>query len=277
MTLWNFFESISTASRFKRLGRFLASPSGFLYPSYIISRADFERTSVDRFIQNIKIASNLELLLDAGAGNFRFKQTLLDKNYNYESHDFDQVFDQDSRGKHTYVSDIISIPVEDSRFNVVVCTQVLEHLPEPLAAFKELARILKPNGELFLTTNLLFPVHGAPYDFFRFTSFGLEHLCRESGFSEIEITPRGGFFRFFAKVVFDLPSILTSWIFFDGASPHGQRELKLKSWPLIVLLLPLVFVLDLTCTLLAFLISQFDWMDKKQRFTLGYQLYAKRA
>jgi hypothetical protein len=102
-------------------------------------------------------------------------------------------------------------------------------------------------------------------------------LCRESGFSEIEITPRGGFFSFFAKVVFDLPSILTSWIFFDGASPHGQRELKLKSWPLIVLLLPLVFVLDLTCTLLAFLISQFDWMDKKQRFTLGYQLYAKRA
>jgi SAM-dependent methyltransferase len=242
----------------------------------MILQADRERGSVDEFMQNIRISASNELLLDAGAGNFRYKELLMSKNYKYESHDFDQVFDQNSRGKHTYVSDIRSIPVEPNRFDVVVCTQVLEHLPDPLAAFRELARILKPSGELYLTTNLLFPVHGAPYDYFRFTNFGLEHLCQESGFSKIEIVPRGGFFSFCAKIVFDLPAITSSWLFFGNANPHGQREFKIKSWPLVLIFVPAIFALDLLSTLLAFLISQFDWLDKKRRFTLGYQLHATR-
>jgi SAM-dependent methyltransferase len=256
----------------KGIGKFLISPSSYLLPRYIISRADSERAIVDQFILSIRNAQPGELLLDAGAGNFRFREVLIEKKYNYESQDFEQVFDQNSRGKHTYVCDINSIPAESNRFGVVVCTQVLEHLPDPLGALKELARILKPGGELFLTTNLLFPIHGAPYDFFRFTNFGLEHLCVESGFSNIEVVARGGFFRLCGKIIFDFPAIASSWLFFDGSSPHGQRELKIRSWPLVVLFTPVVFLLDIVSTCLAFLVSNLDWIDRKRRFTLGYQL-----
>ncbi len=258
----------------RSVGKFFASPSTYIFPKYLISHADPERSHVDEFIKNIRIARPGELLLDAGAGNFRFRELLLEKNFIYESQDFEQVFDQNSRGKHTYVCDIKSIPVESSRFGVIVCTQVLEHLPDPLGAMKELSRVLKPGGELFLTTNLLFPIHGAPFDFFRFTNFGLEHLCRESGFSNIQVVARGGFFCLCAKIIYDLPAIASSWLYFGGSSPHGQRELKIRRWPLVVLLTPGIFLLDIFTTLVAFLVSKLDWIDRKRRFTLGYQLRA---
>ena len=268
---------IETATWIRGLGKFLVSPSAYIFPKYIISRADSERAVVDQFIKSIRVAQGSELLLDAGAGNFRFRELLIKKEYIYESQDFEQVFDQNSRGKHTYVCDINSIPVESNRFGVVVCTQVLEHLSDPLGTFRELARVLKPGGELFLTTNFLFPIHGAPYDFFRFTNFGLEYLCAESGFSKIVVVARGGFFSLCAKIIFDLPAIATSWLFFGGASPHGQRELRIGNWPLVAIFTPAVFLLDIFSTLLAFLVSQLDWMDRKRRFTLGYQLRATRA
>jgi SAM-dependent methyltransferase len=262
------------ASWVRDVGKFLVSPSNYVFPNFVITQADSERAVVDQFILSIRAAQPGELLLDAGAGNFRFKESLIEKDYIYESQDFEQVFDQNSRGKHTYVCDITSIPAESNRFGVVVCTQVLEHLPDPLGALKELARVLKPGGELFLTTNLLFPIHGAPYDFFRFTNFGLEYLCRESGYSNIEVVPRGGFFRLCAKVIYDFPAIATSWLFFGGSSPHGQRELRIRSWPLVVVLTPAIFILDVISTLVAYLVSKLDRFDRKRRFTLGYQLRA---
>jgi SAM-dependent methyltransferase len=267
---------VETVTWIRGLGKFLVSPSAYALPKYIISHANSERAVVDRFIQSMRVARSGELLLDAGAGSFRYREILIEKDYIYESQDFEQVFDQNSRGQHTYVCDIESIPVESNRFGVVVCTQVLEHLPDPLGAFKELARILKPGGELFLTTNLLFPIHGAPYDFYRFTNFGLEYLCKETGFSNIEVTARGGFFSFFAKVIFDLPAIATSWLFFSGASPHGQREFKIRNLTLVIIFTPAIFLLDICSTFLAFLVSQLDWIDRKKRFTLGYQVRATR-
>lgn len=276
MSLRSVQISLVNSKGIRSIGKFLICPSLYILPKYIISRADPERGIVDKFIQDIKVARPGELLLDAGAGNFRFRDLLKEKDYIYESQDFNQVFDQDSRGKHTYICDINNIPVETHRFDVIVCTQVLEHLPDPLRAIQELSRILKPGGELFLTTNLLFPIHGAPYDFFRFTNFGLEYLCRESGFSKIEIVARGGFFSLCAKVIFDLPAIATFWLLYGGTNPHGQRELKIISLPLVAFLTPLIFLLDIFATILAFLVVQLDGIDRKRRFTLGYQLHATR-
>ena len=268
--------SLQTSSKIRSIGKFLINPSLCLLPKLIVARADPERSIVDKFIHNIQDAPSGQLLLDAGAGNFRFKDLLVGKGYTYESQDFDQVFDQNSLGKHTYVCDIQEIPVESGRFDVVVCTQVLEHLADPLGAFEELSRTLKPGGQLYLTTNFLFPIHGAPYDFFRYTNFGLEYLCKKSNFTIIEIVPRGGFFALFAKVIFDFPTIITFWLFYGGGNPHGQRKIKIKSLPIIFLFIPGIFALDIFCTVLAFLVGQLDPIDKKRRFTLGYQLHATR-
>lgn len=64
-------------------------------------------------------------------------------------------------------------------FEVVVCTEVLEHLPEPQRAINEMYRVLQPGGTLILTTRFLFPIHDAPHDYFRFTKYGLRHLLRK--------------------------------------------------------------------------------------------------
>jgi len=258
---------------FLQLGKFFVNPSHYLYPKSLILYSDAERRIVDEFVAAIPNAKNSALLLDAGAGSFRYRDTLMNKGYTYESQDFVNVFDLSKRGQHTYTCDINAIPVEAERFEVIICTQVLEHLENPLTAFLELERILKKGGSLYLTTNFLFPIHGEPFDYFRFTKFGLQSLSSASGFVINEIQPRGGFFSLVAKIIFDGPAVLKCWLLYGGVSPHGHYEIKPKNSFFVLILLPIVFLLDLACTLTAFFISKFDFLDRKKRFTLGYQLH----
>lgn len=76
------------------------------------------------------------------------------------------------------VSDAQRLGVTTASFDVVLCTEVLEHIPNPQQAIDEMFRVLKPGGRLVLTTRFLFPIHDAPHDYFRFTKYGLRHLMR---------------------------------------------------------------------------------------------------
>jgi SAM-dependent methyltransferase len=76
------------------------------------------------------------------------------------------------------IGDAQALGIRDAAFEVVLCTEVLEHLPEPQRAIDEIFRVLEPGGELLLTTRFLFPIHDAPHDYFRFTKYGLRHLLR---------------------------------------------------------------------------------------------------
>lgn len=76
------------------------------------------------------------------------------------------------------LGDAQALAFRDAAFDVVLCTEVLEHLPEPQRAIDEMWRVLKAGGTLLLTTRFLFPIHDAPHDYFRFTKYGLRHLLR---------------------------------------------------------------------------------------------------
>lgn len=76
------------------------------------------------------------------------------------------------------LGDAQALGLSSSAFDVVLCTEVLEHLPEPQRAIDEMFRVLKPGGTLLLTTRFLFPIHDAPHDYFRFTKYGLRHLLK---------------------------------------------------------------------------------------------------
>lgn len=124
-----------------------------------------------------------DIVLDAGAGdqrNNRFFGHCI-----YESADFEKV------EKHympsTYVCDIASIPVPDARFDAVIFSQVMEHLPKPDLVVRELFRILKPGGRLFYSAPLFFHEHETPYDFFRYTQFGVRHIFESAGFRVPEV------------------------------------------------------------------------------------------
>ena len=76
------------------------------------------------------------------------------------------------------VGDAQLLGIGAATFDVVLCTEVLEHLPEPQKAIDEFERVLKPGGTLLLTTRFIFPIHDAPHDYFRYTKYGLRHLLR---------------------------------------------------------------------------------------------------
>lgn len=77
-------------------------------------------------------------------------------------------------------------------FDTVLAIQLLEHLPEPREFFSEIHRILKSGGILILTVPLVNPVHEVPYDFLRYTSFGLVYWTQKMGFKIIKVKEQGG-------------------------------------------------------------------------------------
>jgi len=84
------------------------------------------------------------------------------------------------------IADAQVLGVASETFEVILCTEVLEHLPEPQRAIDEMFRVLKPGGTLLLTTRFLFPLHDAPHDYFRFTKYGLQYLLRRFDILELK-------------------------------------------------------------------------------------------
>jgi SAM-dependent methyltransferase len=83
----------------------------------------------------------------------------------------------------------VSLPFKDLSFDNLVSFQVMEHVPEPLDFLREAFRVLKPGGYIFLTTPFMWGEHEEPYDYFRYTRYGLRYLVEKVGFKVIEINP----------------------------------------------------------------------------------------
>jgi len=80
-----------------------------------------------------------------------------------------------------------TVPMPDCSVEMVLSTQVLEHVSNPAHYVAECFRVLKPGGSLLLTTHGLFHDHGCPYDFQRWTADGLRRLIEQAGFRVDEV------------------------------------------------------------------------------------------
>ena len=86
-----------------------------------------------------------------------------------------------------------AIPVEDASFDVVLCLQVLEHVPDPGAAVQELRRAVRPGGRVLLSTHGIYPFHPNPDDLWRWTQQGLERLLfTNAEWSSVTVIPGAG-------------------------------------------------------------------------------------
>ena len=77
-------------------------------------------------------------------------------------------------------------PVENGEFDWVICNQVFEHVYNPDQFLSEITRVLKFKGGLLMTVPFVWDEHEQPYDFARYTSFGLKYLLEKHGFTVVE-------------------------------------------------------------------------------------------
>lgn len=104
------------------------------------------------------------------------------------------------RGQVDFACPAHAIPVQAENFDSVFCTEVLEHVPDPLAVWREFHRILRPGGQVLLATPMYWPAHELPYDFYRYPEHGLRYLATSAGFEIKELWPRGGRWAFLGQV-----------------------------------------------------------------------------
>jgi SAM-dependent methyltransferase len=91
------------------------------------------------------------------------------------------------------VGEVEAIPAEDGGFDLVVCTQVLEHCGDPAQAVRELRRVTAPGGRVLASTHGVQVYHPAPDDYWRWTHAGLERLFRQNGdWQAVTVRPASG-------------------------------------------------------------------------------------
>ena len=211
----------------------------------------------------IEIPEGLRIL-DAGAGELRNKDFCC--HLNYVSQDFCQY---DGKGDDTalqtgnwdisqidLVSDITAIPAPDASFDVVLCTEVLEHVPDPIAALRELVRLVKPGGYIILTAPCCSLVHFAPHYYSSgFSRYWYETHLVNLGFILDEVTPNGGWLDYIAQEIWRLP-----WI----GQAYSSKILGLLA---LLLALPLISVMCL---------MKYWGIESSDLLTFGWQVVAKK-
>src|SRR6266702_2252374 len=207
-------------------------------------------------------------VLDVGAGSAPYREFF--SHCRYFTQDFARLDPgqllHGAYGDVDHVSDAASIPVEAGSFDAVICTEVLEHVAEPIKVVKEISRVLRPGGKLIMTAPLGSGIHQEPFHFYGgFTPYWYERFLAQAGFEDIHVEPNAGSFRAFSQesLRFALASRPT-------ALPMPLM-MKIIWTPVWLISLPLLAgVIPVSCFLL-------DRFDRERRFTVGYHVTAVRS
>lgn len=102
--------------------------------------------------------------------------------------------DDEGKKNHTHADVLYDgkvMPFEDKSFDSALSTEVLEHVFNPDIFLKEVNRVMKMDGIFLMTTPFFWEEHGQPYDYARYTSFGLEYILEQNGFEVINLVKCG--------------------------------------------------------------------------------------
>lgn len=176
-----------------------------------VNRQEWLAKTLARLPKNTRI-------LDAGAGELKNRQHCA--HLDYVSQDFCQyegmregAVNEGLQSKNwdtsriDLVSDITAIPAPDASFDAIMCSEVLEHVPEPTHALDEFSRLLKPGGIMILTAPFASLVHMAPYHYCTgFSRYWYEYHLPMRGFRIEELTPNGDWFAYVEQEIMRLGS-----------------------------------------------------------------------
>lgn len=204
-------------------------------------------------------------ILDVGCGGQPFRKYCF--HLEYYACDFGKLNEKSiiegRYGYLDYICDICCIPVKDASFDAILCTEVLEHVPDPVHAIKEMYRILRPGGYLILTAPLGSFLHQTPYHFYGgFTPYWYENFLQED-FIDLKIESNGSFLMYFGQECQRLTRLLFRCRQFTS--------------PLRWLFLPLEIAFTVIFTIgVPLLCSIFDRFISTPGLTVGYHVIAKK-
>jgi SAM-dependent methyltransferase len=141
------------------------------------------------------------VVLDLGCGDMPYKKAIM------SNEKVTQYIAIDWPGTKYYhnVPDLIwdghSIPLEDNSVDVVLFTEVAEHIDDPAQIFNEIYRVLRKGGFVVGTTPFFWMIHEVPNDMRRMTPFSLKKLFEEIGYESHDIKGSGGWNRSMAQML----------------------------------------------------------------------------
>jgi ubiquinone/menaquinone biosynthesis C-methylase UbiE len=218
-----------------------------------VAEMPWERESIFSFVR--RAAGELPpgaRVLDVGAGDAPYRE--LFAHADYRTVDWEESLHPDATHADV-VASADAIPLPDGAADAIVCTQVLEHVPEPVVVLRELHRLLVPGGRLYLTAPLAWELHELPHDYYRYTENGLAHLLSAAGFADVRVDPRNDCFTTVAQLMRNLGATM-------GRAPDGLDERRAEAAAMLVELADRIAVLAP--------------LDARRILPLGYQATARK-
>jgi len=151
---------------------------------------------IRQYVEKVAISINGDVL-DVGCGDKPYRSVFVNAK-SYTGVDRPSVIDgiRSNVSDRKIVLDVVgcaeSLPFHNRTFDVVIATQLIEHLAHPDLFFEESSRVLRPGGLLIVTFPLFGPLHEEPYDYFRYTEYGVKVLCFDHGLQVEKIEKMGG-------------------------------------------------------------------------------------
>lgn len=122
------------------------------------------------------------------------------------------------------------LPYGAGEFSTVLSTQVLEHVADPARYLDECARVLEPQGRLIMFAPMQWRHHEVPWDYWRFTRFGLTLALERAGFAALTIDPCGGCFTLIGQILlnhlWEKRLVRRPWVYrrLNGLFSHLDRR-----------------------------------------------------
>jgi SAM-dependent methyltransferase len=208
-----------------------------------------------------ELATASGTLLDVGCGAQVFR-SLLPPSVTYrgiDTKDAKDRFGYEVPDTHYFEGDDWQVPA--ASIDLVLCTEVLEHIDAPLPFLHKLLAVLRPGGRLLLTVPFAARWHFIPYDYWRYTPSSLRLLLTEAGFDHIRVTARG---NPITVACYKAMALLLILLFDTQGGPLRRTARRVLGF----VLLPVLGLLGLIGTISL----RFDWGDD----CLGYTVSAWR-
>lgn len=128
-----------------------------------------------------------QTILDAGCGEQPLREEIEAAGATYIGLDIEQ----NRAGTVDLIAPLWNVPIEDASIDTIVLTEVLEHVPDSAGAFREMARLVRGEGTILITTPFAYPLHEEPHDYVRLTPRAIEWLAQQNGFTLTEASTLG--------------------------------------------------------------------------------------